>query len=241
MLLFENKIMKLPKTFFILLILLVSLKICFGQEKPKAELIDNFTQSPCDETMARVDNFTTILRNEPESKGLVISFGLKDKNLRNLRYEQFFKDAVKGRIRYQFDVKRVTFIRGANEEKLRVQLWKIPANADLPAYETGNWSYSLADQKKPFIYYARAWFDDICPPTTDSELYSKLLLANPNFRGHLLIYTESTKKFRKVRNDLSKEIINTYKVPRTQLKFFYVKSKRENFNIEHWLVPRKSK
>ena len=231
----------MQKTFFILLILLASLKICFGQEKPKAELIDNFTQSPCDETMARVHNFTTILRNEPESKGLVISFGLKDKNLRNLRYEQFFKDAVKGRIRYQFDVKRVTFVRGANEEKLRVQLWKIPANADLPAYETGNWSYSLADQKKPFIYYARAWFDDICPPTTDSELYSKLLLANSNIRGHLVVYTESTEKFRRTKNELFKEIVTTYKVPRNQLKFFYVKSKREYSDIEYWLVPRKTK
>lgn len=230
--------MKLKKTFIILLILLVSLQICFGQEKPKAELIDEFHRVPCDEMLARVDNFVTELIKEPKSNGLVIIFGKGGEDLRNLRYEQLLKSAVKKR---RFDIDRIVFVHGENEETLRVQFWKIPVGVDLLGHEKGNWSYSLADKKKPYVFNTILPNDDICPTTTDSELYSKLLLANRNFRGHLVIYAESTAKFRQTKNEILKEIVGTHKVPRIQLKFFYVKSKRDYFNIEYWLVPQKEK
>jgi hypothetical protein len=230
--------MKLQKTFFILLILFISLQICFGQEKPKAELIDEFHRVPCDETLARVNNFVAELTNEPNSKGLVISFGKKEKDLQNLRYEQLIKNAVKV---LRFDINHIIFAHGENEETLRLQLWKIPVGVDFPAFRRGEWSYSLAGTIKPYIYDTTVSNDDICPPTTDSELYSKLLFANSNFRGHLVIYTQSIEKFRQTKNELLKEIVDTYKVPRIQLKFFYIKSKADYFNIEYWLVPQKKK
>jgi hypothetical protein len=67
--------MKLQNTFLTLLILFVSFQFCFGQEKSKAELIDEFSLLSCDETVARVDNFVAVLKTEPSSKGFVITYG----------------------------------------------------------------------------------------------------------------------------------------------------------------------
>jgi hypothetical protein len=159
----------------------------------------------------------------------------------SLLYEQRIKNSVKGRVFNQFDVKRVTFVHGKSDENLLIQLWKIPVNGNFPAYKTEELSYSLAHRTKPYIFNATTWNDDICPPTTDSELYSKLLSANPTFRGNLVVHHSSVEKFGQTKNELLKEIVETYKIRRNRLRFFYVKKKLDYPEIEFWIIPPRKK
>lgn len=222
---------------FLFVILLASFQINFAQAKPKAELIGEFPNLACDPLLLNTDSFLSLLQNEPAATGYIIVHGEKDKNLQNFRYEQLLKNAVKIR---QFDIDRIVFARGGDEVELRIQLWKIPAGGDKPIYIEGRWSYMLSDIKKPFIFYKTSAEDDICPPNTDLELYSKILLANPDFRGHLVISESSAAKFRAAENKILRELVVDNKVPRNQVKSFYVKNTFTP-DIELWIVPSKRK
>jgi hypothetical protein len=61
--------MKLRKIFFILVILSASFQICFGQEKSKAILIDDFSVLPCDDFMSGVDRLMAKLAENPALQG----------------------------------------------------------------------------------------------------------------------------------------------------------------------------
>src|SRR5262245_23791151 len=187
--------MKLITITSIFITLFIFSVISFGQEKPEAVLLDELSRESCDPLKLRVDAFLREIKDDPNSKGFIIVYGEKDANLQNLQYEQLLKDMV-SYVRYGVIKNRIEFVHGSNKEKFRIQFWKIPVGADPPSHEKSNWSYSLSQAKKPFIFYEESWGWDICPSRTDLELYSRLLLENSKWRGHLVIYETSIKMFR---------------------------------------------
>ncbi len=142
--------MKLITIHFIFLTLFAFSLTSLGQEKPQAVLLDEFASESCDPVLSRVDGFLAELKNDPTAKGFIIVYGDKDDHLHNLNYEQLLKDSVNV---VRFDINRIKFVHGKNQENLRIQFWKILVGADAPAYDKGNWSYSLSKVKKPFIFY----------------------------------------------------------------------------------------
>lgn len=232
---FVEEIMKLQKTFLVLLILFAFFQICFGQEKPKAMLVDEFPRLQCDDFLARIDNLATQLSNEPDSTGYIVTFGKKNRNLYNFGYEQLLKNAL---ISLRRDRSRYVFVHGEDMENLAIQFWVVPAGADKPQYVEGNWSYELK-LNKPFIFQKTIWEDDICPNFPNVELYSKFLLSNQNLHGNIVISEKSLRKFRQVKRELSNELVENYKVRRSRIKFFFVKE--DISGLEFWLVPRKKK
>ncbi len=56
--------MKLQTFFLVFIILFTAFQICFGQEKPKATLFDEFGKANCEDFWARFDNFFYELQND---------------------------------------------------------------------------------------------------------------------------------------------------------------------------------
>ena len=73
--------MQSHKTSFVLIILLVSFQVIFGQEKSKTELVDEFPNLPCDPLLSRTDGFVFLLQNEPTATGYIVIYGEKGKQL----------------------------------------------------------------------------------------------------------------------------------------------------------------
>ena len=80
--------MKLHKLFFTILILFTSFQICFGQEKPQAELIDNSDKVDCCRPVFQY--FLSEIINS-NADGYIIIFGDKNNKLENYLYEQSIK------------------------------------------------------------------------------------------------------------------------------------------------------
>ncbi len=229
--------MKLQKAFLILVILF-SLQTCFGQEKPKAELYDEVVNMPCDELKGRVDGFSVQLGNNPNSTGLIIIYGEQNNQLRNYHYESLIKDIIDNG---KYDGRRVTFVHAKSEKKLRVQFWLVPPDAENILYDEENWDYVLTAANKPFIFdYQDDYPESDCPAKFDSAFYAKLLLTNPNFRGHIVIRQRSVAGFNKIRKELSNKLFQINKTPPDKIKFFYAKPDRYTA-VEYWLIPLKKK
>jgi hypothetical protein len=230
--------MKLQKVFLISLIL-VALQICFGQEKPKAELVDEFGKIYCEELRVRIDSFyQNGLGSSSSSTGYIVINGNKNNSLEKYLLEVRFKSAV-GSQKYDFN--RVVFVRGKDNDSTHGQFWLVPEGAEKPDFDEENWDYSLPELNKAVKFHERIWedFDDICPSNRNfsEELYAKLLLGNPNFRGNIVISGNSSKNIKK---ELIKVFVNQYKIPANRLKFFYDKNGYPE-NVEYWIVPTKKK
>lgn len=228
--------MKYQKSFLTLITLLASFQICFGQEKPKAILVDEFSKLPCDDFLARIDNLAIQLTNEPDSIAYIITFSNKNQTLSNFSYEQLLKNSL---IALRRDRSRYVFVHGENQENLAVQFWVVPAGADKPQYNEGNWSYKI-EIEKPFIFQETDHEDiGICPLFPNVELYSKFLQTNQNLRGNIVIYEKNLKNFRQTKKKLLTELVEDYKIRRNRIKLFFVKE--EFSGLEFWLVPIKKK
>lgn len=68
--------MKLYKNLFVLIILFVTIQICFGQEKPKAELIDEFGDTSCENLIAGQDFLLSSLQSDPTAVGYAVIYRL---------------------------------------------------------------------------------------------------------------------------------------------------------------------
>ena len=231
--------MKLQKVSIVLVVLFASLQICFGQEKPKAELVDEFGKIVCEDLQVRTDIFyRNGLGSNSSSTGYIVINGSKNNSLEKYLLEVRFKSAI---ISNKYDFNRVVFIHGKDGDSTHGQFWIVPAGADKPDFNEANWDYALPELNKASKFYERNWenFDDICPSNINlsEELYAKILLGNPNFRGNFVINRNSSKNIKK---ELLKTFVNKYKIPANRLKFFYDANGYPD-NVEYWIVPPKRK
>lgn len=232
--------MKSQKIFLVLIILFVSLQIGFGQEKPKAELIDDMGKETCESFWSRFDSFFNLLQNEPTSTGYIIIHGKKENSLPvNLRYERLTDGIVRFR---NLDRSRLIIIRGEIRDDIQIEFWKVPAGAETPTFTEENWNFKI-EQNKPFVLRGYSEGDGICPTNTSVKLFADYLFANPNLRAHIVITGKTIKTFANTKKDLLNQLINEYDISPNRLKFFYVKNKTSyNFDdIEYWILPNKKK
>lgn len=227
------KIMKLQRSFFILIILFALFQIGFGQDESKAEIIDEFGRISCDDFLARIDNFYIALDNNPNSQGYIVIYGDNDYLRTKLVYELWFNGAAKfGAVKSEnFSDNRITKIRGEEKGNIKIQLWKVPDGAKKPDFNEEKWNFVFPSNTKPFIFYEEFW-DQICSSVSFEKIYIEYLNANPEAHGNIVIYEESYKNFLKTK----KETLNLlFKIPAKKFRFFFVKS--ESSNIEFWLIP----
>ncbi|HEX8368313.1 MAG TPA: hypothetical protein VF604_07205 [Pyrinomonadaceae bacterium] len=220
--------MKPLKVFLALLFLFVSFQVCFGQEKSESVLVDEFGEIPCDDFLARLDNFFVALRNDPAATGYAVINGKKEAIRQSFRYRSWLRGWMKVR---RFDSSLMTIIRGENSEKLKIQFRLIPAGASLP--DTSDLGWNSLPITKPFNIYSEFDADEICPGDLIIR-FSEILRENPDIRGHLVIRAKSPKDF----GNRKKELLNEFReIAPSRLRFFHVRNNSDTY-VEYWLVPR---
>lgn len=230
--------MKLQSLFFTLLLLLLTLQSYFAQEKPKAILFMEFEETNCDSLQVNLYEFLLQINKSPNSKGYILMNGSKNKGAPFKKY--FWEMEMKTGLAFiGMDKDQIIFLEGKDKADSRTQFWVVPEGADKPDFIEEKWDYKFPAEIKPLVINKDSWIGEVCHASYNTDFYSKVLLANPDVKGHLVIYSKSINGFRKRENELLKELVNENKVPRKQLKFFYVKSKAAD--VEYWFVPNKSK
>ena len=228
--------MKLQKIFLVSVILFAFFQIYFGQEKPKAVLIDEFPAVPCDEFSARTDNFLIELHNNSDSQGYAVISGSNKDLRRMVGYELLTKGTIALR---NFDKNRIVLVRGEEAENFQIQFWRVPPGAEKPDFKETKWNFVFPPEAKPLIFHDDV-SDGVCPTVPFEMAYTEYLNANPQSRGHIVIYTKSLKKYNKFKREAQILLKN---IPFNHLRFFRVKKEHSNnyATIEYWLVPRSVK
>ncbi len=233
--------MKLRQFIFIILLSLVGLQFVVGQEKPKAILVDE-DGNRCDESiMARVANFKVGVSNEPKSRGLILFYGSENDEGNNLSLIEWFKFYSK---MYGFEV---SVIRGANQKNPKVEFWVVPESAELPKPKA-KFLPPVFDKKVRFDFaYAFVEFkvgelqsnhlETGCQLQPNLSEFSKILLANKNLQGLVIVDNQSKYEGFKVAKIILKKLTKNYKLTqnRFHLNFRY---KDELGKAELWLVPK---
>lgn len=227
--------MKLRKTLFILVILLASFQISFGQENPKAELIDEFGKILCEDAIGRLDSFFANLQNNPDSTGYIIIYADKNSIIEGFDFEHTIKNHIVFR---KVDEKQFVIIRGEKRDNIKIEFWKVPAGADKPSYTEEKWTQTINNPDKAFVF-GIVHIDDVCF-SFNSKVFAEFLIANPNLRGHIVIYNKSKKEAQKESKEWLEVFTNEFKVPRRQLRIYFSKN-RDYPGVELWLVPQKKK
>jgi len=231
-----KKKMKLQNAFLLYFILLLTFQIGFAQEKPKLVLIDEFAAVKCDEIRSRIDNLLKELSNAPNSKAYVLIRGEKKRPITKHTQKLLLEAYIDIR---QFDKNRIIFLQQKDEESVKIEFWITSEDTDISKFKAEDWGYKLPLNIKPFIIYSKSWVGEVCPNIYSLKFYSSLLLANPNSKGHLVIYENSIKDYYQTKRKIVKELVNENDVPRNQLKFFFLKNNKPN--TEFWFVSLNTK
>lgn len=214
-----------------IVLLILSFQVSFGQEKPKAELVDEFGMIDC--CHPTFDMFLSELI-ETNSVGYVVIYKNKNNPIESYYYEVSVKSHFMAR-----NIKNIKFVQGRTENSTRTELWKVPQNADKPDFDEEKWDYSFPGKTKSFVFYSDSGVDGICIFFID--LYFQNILSGNKFANlNVIIYANSQQQFLQKRKELRNNLINNYDIEQNRLKFFK-KAKTKNVleNAEYWLVPKK--
>ncbi len=96
------------------------------EEQTKAVLIDEFRFANSEDLMARFDNFTVQLQNQPNSTGRIDIIG--NKNSRT-NAEREIKQYIKRR---NLDVKKFVFLKSEGDRSALIKLWLVPEGTKPP-------------------------------------------------------------------------------------------------------------
>ncbi len=214
-------------------LLILSFQVSFGQEKPEAELFDEFGMIDCCHS-----NFDVFLSEliETNSIGYVVIYKNKNNPVESYYYEVAVKSHFLSR-----DINHIYFVQGKSEDKTRTELWKIPQGAEKPSFDEEKWDYYFHSKTKPFIFYSDSEVSGIC--MFFSNLYFQLILnGNTHAYINVVIYSNSQKQFLRKRKELQNNLIRNYDVEQNRLKFFR-KPKTNNVleNADYRLVPKKQR
>jgi len=217
-------------TAFILLIILVGDGI--AQEKPKAILVDEFSQLTCDDILARAENFFMQLHANPSARGYFMISGRNDLLRGKLFWERQFYAIAAAR---SLDRERLVEIRGSETGDFKGQFWLVPSDVIVPDFRPSTWNFSLSAGAKAFIINSE--FGEMCEDPINPSMINDFLNANPGMRVHAVIYA-NTKKARQEGLRNSQGALKT--IPANRVRYFIARSHGYSIPLaEYWLVPKK--
>lgn len=229
--------MKLRTFIFVILLSLLGLQFALGQEKPKAELINETGKIHCchpefQQLLQEVEN--------KYAKGYIIIYGEKVNKLKNYLYEQSIRSLYSYR-----NNPNIVILRGKSEDEIRTQFWVVPNGAEIPTFEVEQWDYKLKIDKPLKIYdwfhYDEGGGDGVCDMLYQEIYTSRFLLANPELNANLVIYAKTPSKFKNLKSKLIKHFEQDFKITKNRLSFFHIPVENPSGNGEIWLVPKRRK
>lgn len=102
-----------------------------AENQTEAVLFDEFRYENSEDFMARFDNYTVQLQNQPTYKGYIVIYG--NKNSRK-KVEKEIKKYAKLR---GLDIKSLVFLKGDGDSRVLLRLWLVPEGSKPPDAKNG--------------------------------------------------------------------------------------------------------
>lgn len=228
--------------------LIAILLLAFGvganaQEPPKAVLVDEHGQLPCDDSLGRLDVWYAELSKNPNSTGLaVISIRPEEKHRSVFRQDLMESNAI---FRGASKVLKLKYVRANSPGDLKVQLWRIPSGAEEPRIENVDDTFVLPNDIKPFLLgreYPDFLGDNICPgEPTDQRIFASFLKENQTARGNIVVRERTLAKARAKGARLLRTFKRKFGIPSSRLRVFPRKRSITSDNlepiVEYWYLP----
>lgn len=221
------------KFFLIPVSLLLAIQISFGQEKPKAKLVDEFGQLNC--CFPYFDAFYNNLV-ETNSDGYVVISRDREYPSSSLSYLY----AVRTIFLLRDFRAKIHFIRSKSRDQIRTQLWKVPPGAEIPEFGEEVWNFEVLPNTKPFVIWHESEIDQICNFFGSSNFISEIVSGNKEAGINVVIFANSQKTFLREKRRVLNTLIDTKIIKQSRLQFFK-KPKKDFELLEIWLVPMKPK
>lgn len=240
--------MKILLTSFLLIF---AFQFSFGQEKPKAEKLEDFGATTCGDIRNKLDNFLNeILLGNANAKGYVVIYSNNQEVLQGLSFENIVLGHLKLRLpemNLNIDFAdrnsepKFIFVRKQTVSDLKIELWKVQKD-ELPSFAISDkWDLSNINYRKPTLFFTDL-NESECNYASGIKQFSEILSANPNLRGHIVIFDKTQKDFLKTKNELLGEIPNKFNILKNQVRTFFIKTKGNSYpNYELWLVPKEKR
>ena len=207
-----------------------------GQSVPQPELIDEFGQMGCDEMLSRIDNFAVHLQHDPTSTAVITIYPPQIYPHLGGRRLRLISSTLQLR---GIEEDRYTFRRNPNspDGQIRTKLWKLPPGAVIPEDDLSVWNEEppVTDRAHVFGYVDDI---DICPSFVPKK-FAKLILNNPESKGHVVVITSRDMMWDKYKlaETWISELAEKHGIPRKRLRLFF--SKGSGAGVEFWFVPQK--
>lgn len=251
--------MKLRRFLFAFLISLAAVQFCFSQgNEQKLALLNSFTKPTCEELLANLEGFTSLINNESNSVGYIVIYGGIN-SFENNFYERYLNQRLK---LWKVNANRLTVITAKGGNELKIEFWT-SKNGERPKISEENFRYDLPQTNRRYLFVEASgeivnsggendFAEDCsacCVETFDLDLLSKFLKSNPKFNAHIFVYNKSTlKRAAKFIKVISDAAVTDYKIPRQRLKITYG-GKKEGIYVWNknmaslwvWLVPNSAK
>ena len=211
------------------LALLFATHSIYCQVTPKPVLVDEFGPTKCDEILARIDNLSIQLNNNPGARALVTISGSNSKLIQKLELEVYF---TSGSVQRRAEMSRIRLVRGPENGEARMKFWLVPVGANEPDITATVWDLGIPSKTKPFYFFADG--DSICMYHTAAERIKELLKANPKLRVNVVVNSGNLKTYQKLRLETIGSFGHEYS---ERLRFFHVRDSYPESRREYWLVP----
>lgn len=195
----------------------------FAQEKPKANLVDEFGSITCEDFLARTDNFTYRLNHDRTSDGFVIFRGNSEylKKLLTMTFNVWLGKNIHARV-----------VESLGGEK-GGEFWLVPRGATPPTVTDGRFAAVY-----PNTYNATFLFSHEGEgPCTFNTLpaFVQLLRLKPELRGKIVLHGPANE----LQQSIAFHVNQLTSSDRRHIKVFY---RTENVPYtEFWIIPIKKK
>ncbi|QQS41218.1 MAG: hypothetical protein IPM63_17945 [Acidobacteriota bacterium] len=220
----------------------VAILALFVQQDVSAQhLVDEFGDLQCGDLIVRIEIYVRELAKDKEAPGFVQTFASKEDFLYSLHIESVILgviESLESDSDIHVDPEQIEFSFGGYEESGRTRLWIMPKGTESTADDRKPLSLKLAEGTKPFKFRSTkripgGWG---CIYGGIDQQFTKLLKANPQAKGNLVIADKNQEAFQKKKIDMLSALSE---IDPKRLRFFFVKSERSY--VEYWIVPKKAK
>lgn len=222
------------KILLISLLLILAFQVSFGQEKPKAEILDSIGPSNCEELKKRAHGFLTDISKDPNAVGYAVIYEKKDGIKRSNWNERLLMKTVE---LGKFNKNILKVVYGEKKENYGIEFWKVPKGVEKPNYVNEFLPDALPIPLKPFVFGYEDELD-ICP-TFSVKTYVNILKSNPTFNTHIVVTGNPNYILEDFVKNTLKYLTKDHKISRSRIKFFFIKKKNVISSAEYWLVPKK--
>lgn len=206
--------------------------IGFAQNEPKPVLVDEFGRVSCEDFLARIDAFVSVLQANPQDSGYVVIYD-GAKNPKGLK-----KFAVANVSLRPFDSERIKIVVAKNPAEVDARFWRVPPGSPPPTYTEV--LQPETDTSKPFVF-GTSFTDNVCP-TFAPKLYADLIKQHPGSKGKVVVSGSTWRQRRDYAEEELKTLWENFGVSRDRIRIYYMHTRNDlNTEAEYWFVPAKKK